>query len=146
MPRTDTLKQQHDAAERLVAKILDACRVPPCETQAFQISLMLAKLTGLLRIHFAQEDELLYPFMEASSDATAAHTARTFREEMGGLSTTYAAFADKWRRPREMVAQFPAFKAECEAVFRALAERIGRENGTLYPLADSIRDDRPHAA
>ncbi|RST30319.1 hemerythrin domain-containing protein [Sphingomonas ginkgonis] len=145
MPRTATLKNQHDAAEALVVRIKDACRTPPSDAQAFQISLMLAKLTGLLRIHFAQEDEILYPFMEAASDETAARTARAFREEMGGLSATYAAFAERWRNSREMTADFPAFRRECDAVFAALAERIARENRMLYPLADALSADLPHA-
>lgn len=139
MSRTANLRRQHDAAEELVGEIsavLDCDR--PSETEAYALGLKLAKLTGLLRIHFAQEDRMLYPQMVNSTHTDAQQTAALFQCEMGDLGPVYLAFADRWVSGRAIAAGFAAFRHEATGVFAALADRIHRENTVLYPLADAI--------
>lgn len=141
MSRTRILKQQHEAALSLVKEVTAACDGQLDDLKAFRISLLLAKLTGLLRIHFAQEDECIYPQMEASADSKTASTAQSFREEMGGLGANYMVFAEKWSTARTIASDFACFKRESGAIFAALGRRIERENRELYPLADAMRDE-----
>lgn len=141
MSRTRLPKQQHDSAELLVEKILALCEGQANDLKAFRISLLLAKLTGLLRTHFAQEDEFLYPYMERSSDVDASERARSFREEMGGLRAVYMAYVERWKDSRRIANEFEAFKPESKAVFTALGDRIHRENYDLYPLANRVAED-----
>lgn len=140
------LKNQHEAALCLADQVLAACGQEVDDSKAFQISLCLAKLTGLLRVHFAQEDECIYPKMEASFDAHTSATARAFREQMGGLGAAYAAYSQKWATARKIRSDFDAFKNESGTIFGALASRIERENRELYPLADAMPDESSHRA
>lgn len=142
MSRTGNLRRQHDAAIELVKQLTADMDGPaPTNMQAYKIALNLAKLTGLLRIHFAIEDRTLYPYMEASTHAEAVSTAAAFQNEMGELGAAYSAFAERWDSAA-IAAAFPAFRAEARTVLAALANRIERENTVLYPLADAIGADQ----
>lgn len=143
MGRTTNLRRQHDAAVALVEEI--AGRLggpPPSETEAYGLGMQLAKLSGLLRIHFAQEDKALYPYMAASEHPDAVATAAAFQDEMGGLGAVYADFAGKWSSGRVIAGNFDGFRNDARAVFAALADRIERENTILYPLAEAIGPDQ----
>jgi hypothetical protein len=140
------LKNQHEAALCLADQVMAACGHDVDDSKAFQISLCLAKLTGLLRVHFAQEDECIYPQMEASCDAKTSATARAFREQMGGLGATYLAYSEKWATARKIRSDFDTFRSESSGIFAALARRIERENRELYPLADEMPDESWHRA
>ncbi|TZG26189.1 hemerythrin domain-containing protein [Sphingomonas montanisoli] len=142
MSRTANLRRQHDDAVAIVGEFnaLLAGR-PGIETRdgAFQATLLLAKLTGLLRIHFAQEDRQLYPSLMASG-GRAAMIARRFVDEMGDLGPTYGAFAQRWESAARILSDPRGFRRESKAVFTALADRITRENEQLYPIADAQMD------
>lgn len=145
MIRTASLRRQHDAAlllageiKRLIAELGEA----PHADGAFRITLLFAKLTGALRIHFAQEDKLLYPALMASGRGGTAATARRFFEEMGRIGPAFADYVEKWRTSAAILADWKGFRGETEALFAALADRIARENEELYPLADDLADDR----
>lgn len=138
MSRTTNLKRQHDAAVELVGQIAELTRNPAGAGEAYRIAVLLAKLTGMLRIHFVQEDRTLYPYMIASANVGAAETARVFQHEMGGLGAQFESFAKRWSSSKAIAADFESFRRESQRIFAALGERIKRENEELYPLADSI--------
>lgn len=140
MSRTANLRRQHDAAVALVGEIVALSARLDEEGVPYRLSLMLAKLTGLLRIHFAQEDKTLYPHMIRSTHAEAAQTAIDFQDEMGGLSAQYEVFATRWSSASALAAMSNRFRVESEELFTALGQRIERENARLYPLADAIED------
>lgn len=138
MSRTTNLRRQHDAALELVAQIKAMAALPLDHDGAYALSLLNSKLTGVLRIHFAQEDKTLYPYMINSSNAIAAGTAATFRAEMGDLGPIYHGFANRWASSAAIFKDQETFRIESTAIFAALEERINRENYELYPLADII--------
>ena len=73
--RTDNLRRQHDVALSLVGSInasIAAIGEEPTASSIFELTMALAKLDGMLRIHFAQEDQHLYPSMMASPHGTNA--------------------------------------------------------------------------
>lgn len=140
------LRRQHDAAVALVETITASIRKYRDTADAYEISLNLAKLNGLLRIHFAQEDRSLYPAMRVSPDPEVAATAEAFQQEMGDLGQAFATYVGRWGTSSAIAAQFVQFRDESAAVFGALANRIERENHNLYPLADAMTEGvRPAA-
>jgi hypothetical protein len=139
--RTINLKRQHDAAVDLVGQINDLARNLASADAAYRIAVLLAKLTGMLRIHFVQEDKTLYPYMIGSANSAAATVARTFQVEMGGLGAAFDSFSRRWSSSSAILRDFDTFRRESEQVFTALGDRIRRENEQLYPLADAIQ---PH--
>lgn len=141
MSKTSILLRQHEAAVDLVAQISSLMELPLVEERASTISFLLAKLTGLLRIHFAQEDKFLYPYMISSSNTQASAVASAFQAEMGELGPVYQAFAERWNSTAAIAGDEDRFRKEAGEVFTALGQRITRENNELYPLADALRHD-----
>lgn len=141
MGRTANLRRQHDGAMALVGELTARIdRLDPAGTDrvtAAAIVLLLAKLEGLLRIHFAQEDRVLYPSLMRSPDATVADTARRFFDEMGAIGPAFDAYVAEWRAADAVMARPQAFAEASRALFAALGDRIARENGELYPMADA---------
>ena len=138
MSRTANLRRQHDVVVDMVGKIVARAGALEQDGVPYEMSLLLAKLTGTLRIHFAQEDRTLYPNMIASQHPDAAATAAAFQAEMGGLGAAFEAFATRWQTAGSLAADPGGFRTEASAIFSALGARIARENNCLYPLADAI--------
>ena len=138
MTRTDRLHLQHDVAEQLVARIVAQMDHFEGRNDAYRISVNLAKLLGVLRVHLAQEDLYLYPAMMKSDDEVAATLARRFADEMGDLAEQFEQFATCWSASAAIVGRIEQFRAEARAIFGALTIRIARENDELYPLAKTL--------
>ena len=140
------LRRQHDAAVELVGKIGIAIRNYAHSRDAYEISLKLARLSGLLRIHFAQEDRVLYPAMLNSPDPDVISTAATFVAEMGDIGQKFENYMGRWGSSTAIAADFASFRDETASLFGALANRIERENENLYPLADALEENVRDAA
>src|SRR3569623_1589746 len=141
MSATANLRRQHDAAGLIVAEIqakVAEMGATPTAGDAFRLTILLAKLVGTLRIHFAQEDRYLYPSLMASGRNETAAIARRFFDEMGELAPQLTAFVEKWRSPTEIAANWSAYRAEQQGVFAALADRIEGENEQLFSVADDL--------
>ena len=138
MIRTANLRRQHDAAVDLVRQVRSISEAEPTADRAYRMAVLLAKLTGMLRIHFVQEDKTLYPYMIASANEGAVATAHRFQAEMGGLGAKFDAYAKRWSSSPAILRDYQQFRRESRDIFDALAHRIHRENEELYPLAESI--------
>ena len=103
---------------------------------------MLARLTGILRIHLALEDEILYPMLRNARDPHIAQIAEHYWQEVAGLADTFLDFIDRWKRADLLLAEAPRFRSESQAVFKALADRIDREHAEIYPMAEKLRISR----
>lgn len=143
MSRTANLRRQHDVIVALAGEIAgENCRLAT-QADAYRVSVLLARLTGMLRVHFRLEDELLFRYMADSANAEAAAMARKVRDEMAAVTQAYQAFVARWRSSAAILAGLPVYRAQCAALFDALMARVRHENDVLYPLADAIR---PHEA
>lgn len=141
MLRTENLRRQHDAALAMVDAInasIEEMGEEPALRGVFGLTMSIAKLSGTLRIHFAQEDQHLYPSLMASGQGGVAATARRFLDEMGQIGPAFNSFTEKWRDSATIVRNWADFRSETRAIFEALATRIHCENDELYPLADEM--------
>jgi hypothetical protein len=138
----EAIRIQHDSiAEHAAA--LAAAISQPTYTPVATIRWKLAReLIG----HLAVEDRLLYPALIGSVDQRTSTVARRFKEEMGGLSSTFTSYMREWTDQR-ITAEWSAFCSETRALLAALSNRIARENNELYPLANqAIKSDRTMVA
>src|SRR5688572_8793682 len=128
MTSTHLLRCQHSDAMAMIdrlLRLLDRCNGAD---DAALIMMQLAKLTQLMRVHFAQEDHCLYPALIASPDPEVAEAASAFHREMGELWEQYEAFARSWSTSTAIVLMFEEFKGECITIFGAIEDRCSREN------------------
>ena len=134
-------RRQHDNVMQQATAILHLADKLDTETSgslARGIGARLTKISSDLRIHFAQEDSLLYPRLIESDDPEVAAVARTFFDEMGSLGPAFEKFSATWTRIGAIGADPLRFQREANAIFLALSGRVERENEHLYPLADRI--------
>src|SRR5687767_1936473 len=138
MARTTTLRAQHAAAEAMIDQIYTDIDQYRSDRDAFPLTLKLARLAGILRTHFAMEDELLYPLMIESDQREAALTARVFRNELVHIGAQFERFIERWSNSAAIASALRQFEFEAGMLFAALRDRIDREQRDLYPLADKV--------
>ena len=142
MITTDILRQQHDAALDMAQRLLDLIDAYRPGRPAYPILMQLNRLYGILRVHLAHEDVVLYPVLMASSDRQIARTARQYVAEMGGLAIDLECFAQHWSCSASIASNFEEFSEAARAMVLELAVRIEREDKYLYPLADAAVVER----
>jgi hypothetical protein len=137
MTSTQLLRCQHRDAMAMIDRLvglLDRC---DGTDGANQIMLLLAKLTQLMRVHFAHQDYCLYPALIASTEPDAAEAGQAFQREMAQLWDQYEGFARTWSAATAIIMFFEEFKGECTTIFAAIEDRCRREDELLFPLADA---------
>lgn len=143
---TRDLKTQHEVARSLADQIRAQVERSAEQPDVLQLVRLLTKLNGLLRVHFAQEDCLLYPAMIAGRDRSAARLAQQYQAEMGGLAQQFETYMRCWLSSAAILAAFAEFRADTLEILAALDARIEREDQLLYPLADRALGGRAAAA
>ncbi|MDM7957585.1 hemerythrin domain-containing protein [Blastomonas sp.] len=142
MWRIAQLQSQHEACLAIIQDIQTRSACIADRPSAVEITLMLARLTGILRIHLALEDEILYPALRKSSDPHVAAIGERAWREMGGLADIFLDFIDRWKRADALLANQARFRSESDTVFKALAQRIDMEHREVYPLAEHSKATR----
>jgi methyl-accepting chemotaxis protein len=134
---TDSYRRQHGELVLIVRRITDLLDRGHVAADSDNARALLVELTGAIRLHLAREDEKLYPALLAHSDEQVRATTQSYVAEMGELAAAYQDFAGAWPSPQAIANDPAGFDAQCRAVFAALADRIHRENGEFYPMADA---------
>ena len=138
MPRTDKLRAQHDAAATMIDRLLKLAEAGSTYEHAYCLALQVAKLTSLLRVHFAHEDCTLYATLFDCGDPEVSRIALDYFQELGGLADRLEMFAFRWCSADTIRAGFQSFRAELTELCGQLQRRIALENAFLYPLAESV--------
>ena len=133
----DTFKQQHVDLFRAITALRELAQLGVKEHAEGILQLMVSISTAI-KLHLAAEDRVLYPALTDSSDPVTAQTGRRFQQEMGGLAAAYGVFARPWNRVGKIAGNPQGFKDGANIVFKALHERVQRENRELYPLAERV--------
>ena len=103
-------------------------------SHAKEISSIISKLSGILSIHLAAEDQYLYPALQKDANPVIQQTATKFAQEMGTLAQTYKAYRDKFMLASQIEADPSLFQKETAVILTALTERLQKEDTALYPL------------
>lgn len=138
IPQTEQLRAQHDAAATMIDRLLTLAETGDTYDHAYCLALQVAKLTSLLRVHFAQEDCTLYATLFDCGDPEVSRIALDYFQELGGLAERLEMFAFRWCSPDTVNAGFQSFRAELTELCAQLQRRIALENAFLYPLAESV--------
>jgi hypothetical protein len=137
MGTTENFRKQHADIVVLVEKIKAGLLPARLAAEAGATRRDLSTLMGKLTLHFAMEDNALYPRLEKHARSDVRETAATFMSEMSGIKPQLEAFAKKWSEPA-IRGDAEAFCAEARKLFVALGDRIQRENTVLYAMVDKL--------
>jgi hypothetical protein len=95
-------------------------------------------MSGIIKLHLAVEDRVLYPALEASGNSQLAGMGQKYRQEMDGIAGSYLNFAAKWNTPRQLADEPEAFREEANQVLKALYDRMKREDREFYPAIEAV--------
>lgn len=126
------LLRQHQEVLELMNQISAFQTAEQVRENAFAISGLLAKLSGIIKIHLSSEDKYVYPVLSKHQDSAIRHTAEVFVLEMGELAKAFEAYKTKFLGASKIAANAQAFLSESQAVFSALQARIKKEDAGLY--------------
>jgi len=147
MNAINNLEDQHHELAAMMLRLVNLAQGFHGPDQALPVTIHLAKLAHLLRLHLATEDEWFYPAMINSSEPLAASLATAYRDEVGGIAEDVEIFLAQWNSSTVIGLRFAQFREELFRLFHKLEDRIDREDVELYPLARSLGiGSRPLAA
>ncbi|MRX06379.1 hemerythrin domain-containing protein [Pseudoduganella sp. FT25W] len=105
---------------------------------ADDIAQRIIAMSGIIKLHLAVEDRVLYPTLEASGNKRLAGMSQQYHREMDGIAGSYLGFAAKWNTPRQLAAEPESFRTEANQVLKALYERMQREDREFYPAIEAV--------
>ncbi|MBN3845924.1 hemerythrin domain-containing protein [Paraburkholderia sp. Ac-20342] len=133
----DKFKQQHIEIMSTVTQLRSFSQAGVAE-HAAEIARQIVSMSATIKLHLSVEDAVLYPALQKSSDRSHAVLGHRYQAEMGDLSAAYMKFAGKWLSARRIADDADGFLSEANLVFKALHERIQKENIELYPTLEKI--------
>ena len=136
---TTKFRDDHQKLLTLVGEINTLTTGGPenIKSNAQKIGHTLARLSGILKMHLASEDQFLYPKLAGHSDPKLSGMAKAFQEEMGSITDVYKAFSTKWNMGT-IEASPVEFNNECKEVFKVIGMRINREENELYKAYEGL--------
>jgi hemerythrin len=126
--------RQHNEVLDLMNKISTYQSQEQVQQNAFELSKLLAQLSGIIKIHLNSEDKFVYPVLIKHQDSKIRTTAEAFAKEMGELAIAFEAYKIKYMGASKISENAVTFLGETKEVFAALKGRIKKEDVSLYPL------------
>lgn len=136
MNNLEMLKRQHREVDAIVKAINTMISDDP-ESKANDIAFQINALSGKLKMHLMSEDKYLYPELMHSDNQEVRNTAQNFNQEMGGLAELLGSFVQQYNTPFKILQSENSFLTDSRKIFSQIEERIRREDGKLYPLAEN---------
>ena len=131
----ERFKQDHAAIMSSVTELKRLVQAGIADN-AEPIARAIVSMSSTIKLHLAAEDRVLYPALTGSSVAATAQVAKKFQNDMGAIAAAYTEFSRKWNLGTRVAGEPEQFRKEAGLVFKALHERIQRENQELYPMAE----------
>ncbi|MGH8146616.1 MAG: hemerythrin domain-containing protein [Rhodanobacteraceae bacterium] len=131
----ERFKRDHVALMRTVGELrglVHAGIAPHADAIAHE----LVAMSAAVKLHLAAEDHMLYPALAA--DVRTQDIGERYQTEMGSLAQTYGEFVKRWSFAAQIADDPETFRAEANTVFKALHQRVQRENRELYPLVERL--------
>jgi hypothetical protein len=133
----DIERFKHDHVTVLTAiKTLRELTQAGIPQNAGAIAKTVVTISSAIKLHLAAENRFLYPALAGSANQRVAEVGKKFQLEMGDIAAAYMEFAGKWNLEGKVATHPEEFRVDANSVFKALHQRIQRENRELYPLAE----------
>lgn len=130
----DLLRSQHTTIRQLVNEVELGINSGDVTGQAFDLSLKIGKLSGILVLHLKSEDEYLYPSLRRSSDEKVKKIAEQLNKEMGSLAAGFMEYKHTYMLASKIKEEPQKFISESKRIIDALKNRLNTEDQKLYPL------------
>ncbi|MFZ2958599.1 MAG: hemerythrin domain-containing protein [Candidatus Ozemobacteraceae bacterium] len=134
MPQFEQYQEQHHEILALMTEALERLHGVMERNDSIEMLRKLSILAEKIRLHLAQEDQLLYPALFRHPNSEVRETAQRYLTSMGNLNETFQEYLHRWNVPEKICQEPQDFIQKTKVVFDALAKRILSEEANLYPL------------
>jgi hemerythrin-like domain-containing protein len=138
MERFQTFYREHKEILETISELNLLLKQESIKENSESIVDLLASLSGKLQIHLAMEDKYLYPLLLRSKDSKLHQMADDFSTEMGDIGKVLKNYINEWGSITSLAGNPIKFINESNEIFRALKNRIKKEEKELYPLAEKV--------
>lgn len=135
---TNSLRDQHGRIIELVKEMSIKVNTVEFRNDTAPTMDLLIRLSGILNIHLAMEDQGLYPDLLKHRDQRVSDLARSYMDEMGNILQRFQRFIARWGYEQVIAIEPERFEKETREVLAALQQRIRREDNELYPLIELV--------
>lgn len=126
---------QHNKIRLNANELADVILAGRLTKDAHTAAKLVKRLLILITSHLRVEDEKVYPHLFEHPNSAVRQTSMNFKREMSEIAPLVVAWGERWDktnisgRPEEFV-------NETRAIFKALKQRILKEEKELYPLLE----------
>lgn len=124
--------RDHHAKLRDLADELTRHVGPETAANASTIRNLLSRMTGVLAVHVAAEDHVLYPPLFKDDRPHIKTLAKKFQKEKRGLKKNFLEYAKRWS-DSAIAEHADAFGQETHKILQKLVGRIADEQTDFYP-------------
>lgn len=128
----DLLKNQHKSIRQLIQEFEQELKAGDLDQRAFDLSLKISKLSGVLVLHLKSEDEYLYPALTGSVNEEIRKTAQQLYTEMGSLSAEFMKYKSTYMSATKIKNNIPQFLEASQKIISALKKRLDTEDRRIY--------------
>jgi len=128
------LKNQHLTIRELLGELEKELRTGNIEEKAFDLSLKISKLSGVLTLHLRSEDNYLYPNLKDAKEPQVRETAAKLYKEMGDLAEEFGKYKSTYMSATKIKANPNEFRQTTLKIIQALKQRLDLEDRKLYVL------------
>ena len=133
----DRFKQDHSAILAAVNELRSLTQSGIAENAASMAN-KIVTMSSSIKLHLAAEDNVVYPAMAKSANPVFSNMGKAYQSEMGKIAAAFLEFSRAWNFGPKIAAEPERFRAAANGIFKALHERIQRENTELYPAAEKV--------
>lgn len=138
MKNLDQLKRQHLEIHEMLNETKALIQKENLEDNSKAIAKNINNIAGKLKIHLINEDRFLYPAFLKSDRIKLKNKAQEYTVEMGDLSNVYTIFKNKYNTSSKIMADTASFLTDSDKVFKAIENRIHKEEHDLYKIAEEL--------
>lgn len=138
MDKTFRFRRQHEEISKLADDLASFLKPELLESEAKAARLVLSKLAGVLNMHLAAEDNVLYPNLLKTENEEIRTIAQKYIDEMSSLKESFGKYLKKWPSSLSLQSNPEEFIVETEQILLLLRQRIQRENNELYYIVDRL--------
>ncbi len=130
--QTDLYQKQHAEIKRVMGQVAALLDVNALRNNADDVRSLISRLVGKLSVHLALEDNVLYPYLESSSNPKLTELGKSFRTQVGGLRKALNSYKDAWPTAVSIQENPDQFVKDTEAFIDVIKKRVQLEDDELF--------------
>ncbi|MDD2881108.1 MAG: hemerythrin domain-containing protein [Rhodoferax sp.] len=133
----DKFKRQHLDILGCIAALRQASQAGVSEN-AEEIARLIIAMSGVIKLHLAVEDQVLYPALRNSNNAVLARMGTKFQDDMGAIASAYMGFAARWNQADNVAREPEGFRKDANSVLKTVYARMHKEDTVFYPAIEAL--------